>query len=54
MGQEQFVGPEYHTDFDPEKFLRDLKSAGTVDEGPAEDAADPGDAAELGGEGERT
>lgn len=25
MAQEQFAGPEYHTEFDPEKFLRDLK-----------------------------
>ena len=25
MGQEQFSGPEYFTEFDPEKFIRDLK-----------------------------
>ena len=25
MAQEQFAGPEHYTDFDPEKFLRDLK-----------------------------
>ncbi|MDY5785226.1 MULTISPECIES: hypothetical protein [unclassified Corynebacterium] len=25
MAQEQFAGPEYFTEFDPEKFLRDLK-----------------------------
>lgn len=26
MAQEQFAGPEYYTEFDPEKFLRDLKN----------------------------
>ncbi|WP_394282056.1 hypothetical protein [Corynebacterium sp.] len=25
MAQEQFAGPEYFTEFDPEKFVRDLK-----------------------------
>ena len=25
MAQEQFSGPEYFTEFDPEKFIRDLK-----------------------------
>ncbi|WJY97976.1 hypothetical protein [Corynebacterium fournieri] len=25
MAQEQFAGPEHYTDFDPEKFIRDLK-----------------------------
>lgn len=26
MGQEYFGGPEYFTEFDPEKFIRDLKA----------------------------
>lgn len=25
MAQEQFAGPEHYTEFDPEKFLRDIK-----------------------------
>ena len=25
MGQEQFSGPEYFTEFDPEKFIRDME-----------------------------
>lgn len=25
MGQENFAGPEYFTEFDPEKFIRDMK-----------------------------
>lgn len=25
MAQEQFAGPDYFTEFDPEKFIRDLK-----------------------------
>lgn len=25
MAQEQFAGPEQYTEFDPEKFIRDLK-----------------------------
>ncbi|SDR84594.1 hypothetical protein [Corynebacterium timonense] len=24
MAQEQFAGPDYYTEFDPEKFLRDI------------------------------
>ncbi|WP_291314211.1 hypothetical protein [Corynebacterium sp. UBA2622] len=60
MGQEQFMGPEYHTDFDPEKFLRDLKNAQAGPSGEAgpevEAAAVPSaaeEADERGGEGER-
>ncbi|WP_268896799.1 hypothetical protein [Corynebacterium qintianiae] len=26
MAQEQFAEPEYFTEFDPEKFIRDLKN----------------------------
>lgn len=25
MAQEQFAGPEHYTEFDPEKFIRDMK-----------------------------
>lgn len=25
MAQEQFAGPDHYTEFDPEKFVRDLK-----------------------------
>lgn len=25
MAQEQFAGPEHYVEFDPEKFIRDLK-----------------------------
>lgn len=25
MAQEHFAGPEHYTEFDPEKFIRDLK-----------------------------
>jgi len=34
MGQEQFAGPEFHTEFDPEKFLRDLKIQAAEDDAP--------------------
>ncbi|WP_018297137.1 hypothetical protein [Corynebacterium lubricantis] len=37
MAQEQFAGPEYHTSFDPEKFIRDLKAQADAE---AEAAAD--------------
>ncbi|WP_256381260.1 hypothetical protein [Corynebacterium sp. HMSC04H06] len=32
MAQEQFAGPEYHTEFDPEKFLRDLRAQAAEEE----------------------
>lgn len=25
MAQEQFAGPEHYTEFDPEKYIRDMK-----------------------------
>lgn len=40
MAQEQFAGPEHYTDFDPEKFLRDLKiqaAEQAVEDGAVED-----------------
>ncbi|EFK53539.1 hypothetical protein KBP53_08130 [Corynebacterium genitalium ATCC 33030] len=32
MAQEQFAGPDHYTEFDPEKFVRDLKVQKSVDE----------------------
>ena len=40
MAQEQFAGPEHYTEFDPEKFLRDIKAQA---EEAAEDDADSAD-----------
>ena len=31
MGQEQFSGPEYFTEFDPEKFIRDMKQVAEME-----------------------
>lgn len=31
MAQEQFAGPEYFTEFDPEKFLREMKLQAQAD-----------------------
>ncbi|WP_342320106.1 hypothetical protein [Corynebacterium mayonis] len=41
MAQEQFAGPDYFTEFDPEKFLRDIKIQAAQDAG-GEDAAEQG------------
>ena len=27
MGQDQFAGPDYFTEFDPEKFLREMRES---------------------------
>lgn len=47
MAQEQFAGPEHYTDFDPEKFIRDMKIMAEEkekeqdgDEGSAVDASE--------------
>lgn len=48
MAQEQFAGPEHYTDFDPEKFIRDMKimaeekeqDGESGDEGSAVDASE--------------
>ncbi|APT92165.1 hypothetical protein CPHO_03875 [Corynebacterium phocae] len=48
MGQEHFAGPEYFTEFDPKKFIRDMQilkedeAAGknTMDEARAETQAE--------------
>ncbi|KXB55243.1 MULTISPECIES: hypothetical protein [Corynebacterium] len=42
MAQEQFAGPEYFTEFDPEKFIRDMKQVNEMDE----EAAESSDSAE--------
>ena len=31
MAQEQFAGPEHYVEFDPEKFIRDLKIQSEMD-----------------------
>jgi hypothetical protein len=44
MGQEFFGGPEYFTEFDPEKFVRDLKAQADADKAEDnDDAAVEGD-----------
>ncbi|MEH0147668.1 hypothetical protein V6D40_08345 [Corynebacterium sp. Q4381] len=41
MAQEQFAGPDYFTEFDPEKFIRDLKiQAAETDAAASDKAAD--------------
>lgn len=43
MAQEQFAGPEHYTEFDPEKFLRDMnliKDIGEKGEKESEDTDD--------------
>ena len=45
MGQEQFSGPEYFTEFDPEKFIRDMKQVAEMEEENKENKADSGEAA---------
>lgn len=48
MAQEQFAGPEYFTEFDPEKFIRDMKiqaDARASAENQEGEQGEPGDAA---------
>lgn len=45
MAQEQFSGPEYFTEFDPEKFIRDMKQVAEMEKENKELKADPGEAA---------
>lgn len=52
MAQEQFAGPDYYTEFDPEKFLRDmnlLKDLG----GSSEKGSKDTDESQAGDTGER-
>ncbi len=48
MAQEQFAGPEHYTEFDTEKFIRDMKiQAAEGDEAEADKEQDnTGDGAE--------
>ncbi|MDO5454129.1 MAG: hypothetical protein Q4F37_03960 [Corynebacterium sp.] len=41
MGQEFFGGPEYFTEFDPEKFVRDLKAQAEADKTQDHEDAEP-------------
>lgn len=43
MAQEQFSGPEYYTEFDPEKFIRDMKQVAEMEKEKAKntEAASP-------------
>ncbi|WIM67024.1 hypothetical protein QP027_07770 [Corynebacterium breve] len=43
MAQEQFAGPEYFTEFDPEKFLRDLKIQAEEEKKEAEGLSSDGE-----------
>ena len=45
MGQEQFSGPEYFTEFDPEKFIRDMKQVAEMEKENKENKANAGEAA---------
>lgn len=45
MGQEQFSGPEYFTEFDPEKFIRDMKQVAEMEKENKENKAGSGEVA---------
>lgn len=57
MAQEQFAGPDYFTEFDPEKFLRDIKiqadEAGKDAQDAAKDNADTATTTEEAGDPEQ-
>ena len=42
MAQEQFSGPEYYTEFDPEKFIRDMKPVAEQEKEKAENTEEAG------------
>ena len=44
MALENFAGPEHYTEFDPDKFIRDLKAQAEMatDEDAKDDAGDAG------------
>lgn len=44
MAQEQFAGPEHYTDFDPEKFIRDMKIMAQQENQEGEESTDQGPA----------
>ena len=54
MAQEQFAGPEYVTEFDPEKFLRELAAQGKAQEETQGESREKTGDAEQGGAVERT
>ncbi|MFH6889940.1 hypothetical protein [Corynebacterium aurimucosum] len=45
MAQEQFSGPEYFTEFDPEKFIRDMKQVAEMEKENKENKANSDEAA---------
>ena len=45
MAQEQFSGPEYFTELDPEKFIRDMKQVAEMEKENKENKANAGEAA---------
>ncbi|GAA3520476.1 hypothetical protein NUW87_05425 [Corynebacterium pilbarense] len=48
MAQEQFAGPEHYTDFDPEKFIRDMKiMAEEKDQAKDDESCDEGSAVDA-------
>lgn len=48
MAQEQFAGPEHYTDFDPEKFIRDMKiMAEEKDQAKDDESGDEGSAVDA-------
>ena len=47
MAQEQFAGPEHYTDFDPEKFIRDLKIMAEEQDQEKEQDGDEGSAVDA-------
>lgn len=40
MAQEQFAGPEHYTDFDPEKFIQDMKIMAQQENQEGEESTD--------------
>ena len=47
MAQEQFAGPEHYTDFDPEKFIRDMKIMAEEKDQDKEQDGDEGSAVDA-------
>ncbi|WP_448856233.1 hypothetical protein [Corynebacterium camporealensis] len=44
MALENFAGPEHYTEFDPEKFIRDLKAQAEAEKDDQDNAAGSEDA----------
>ena len=47
MAQEQFAGPEHYTDFDQEKFIRDMKIMAEEKDQDKEQDGDEGSAVDA-------